>query len=97
MSTLTLQFVLDFHEGDLRIGTSENKMMQQKCREEGEEKGDGEFVLSINIKLSISQLQAHERRLLGDYLVIQTLQTHLRTHRDKVKKKKIFLLQFHET
>lgn len=64
---------------------------------EREEKGDGEFVLSINIKLSISQLQAHERRLLGDYLVIQTVQTHLRTHKDKVKKKKIFLLQFHET
>lgn len=34
-------------------------------------------------------------RLLGDYLVIQTLQTHLRTHKDKVKKD-FFLLLFHE-
>lgn len=35
-------------------------MVKQKCREERGEKGEGEFVLSINIKLSISQLQAHE-------------------------------------
>lgn len=61
-------------------------MVKQKSREEREEKGDGKLVLSINIKLSISQLQPHERRLLGDYLLIQTLQTHLRTHKDKVKK-----------
>uniref|UniRef100_A0A803XV59 Single stranded DNA binding protein 2 n=1 Tax=Meleagris gallopavo TaxID=9103 RepID=A0A803XV59_MELGA len=60
-------------------------MMKQKCREEREEKGDGKFVLSIDIKLSISQLPPHERRLLGDYLLIETLQTHLRTHKDKLR------------
>jgi len=69
-------------------------MVKPKCREEREEKGGGKFVLAINIKLSISQLQPHERRLLGDYLLIQTLQTHLRTHKDNVKR--IFLLQFNE-
>lgn len=34
--------------------------MKEKCREERREKGE-EFVLSINIKLSISQLQAREK------------------------------------
>lgn len=35
--------------------------MKQKRRVERREKGEGEFVLSINIKLSSSQMQAHER------------------------------------
>lgn len=49
-----------FHKGSFRIGTSEKETMKQKCREERREKGE-EFVPSINIKLSISQLQAHEK------------------------------------
>lgn len=49
-----------FYKGSFRIGTSEKETMKQKCREERREKGE-EFVPSINIKLSISQLQAHEK------------------------------------
>jgi len=69
-------------------------MMKQKW---GEERGkkEGEFVLSINIKLSISQLQAHEKET-SLWLLSNSNLTNPPQNTQRQGKKGFFLLQFHE-
>lgn len=70
-------------------------MVKQKCREERREKGEGEFVLSINIKLSISQLQAHENETSW-WLPSNSNLTNPPQNTQRQGKKGFFLLLFHE-
>lgn len=69
-------------------------MMKQKCREERGEKGE-EFVLSINIKLSLSQLQTHEKETSW-LLPSNSNLTNPPQNTQRQGKKGFFLLQLHE-
>lgn len=74
--------------------SGQGPQQKQKCREERREKGE-EFVLSINVKLSISQLQAHEKETSW-LLPCNSNLTNPPQNTQRQGKKRIFLLQFHE-